>query len=106
LISKRSSNDDKRAAQANAIVKNLHGKTGHNIVMGDLNDTPCSTPLNLLVQSGLNIINENEYSYTYQNKKMLIDHILVSDSLKPGATFKSFDLGAISDHRAVIANLN
>jgi endonuclease/exonuclease/phosphatase family metal-dependent hydrolase len=36
---------------------------------------------------------------------MLIDHILVSDSLKPGATFKSFDLGAISDHRAVIAHL-
>jgi predicted extracellular nuclease len=105
LISKRSNNDNKRAAQADAIVKYLNSKTGHNIVMGDLNDTPSSTTLNLLVKSGLNIINKNEYSYTYQNKKQLIDHILISDSLKSGATFKSFDLGAISDHRAVIAGL-
>ena len=105
LISKRSSNDDKRAAQADAIVKYLDGKSGHNIVMGDLNDVPGSTPLNLLVHSGLNIINEDEYSYTYQNKNQLIDHILISDSLKSGATFKSFDLGAISDHRAVISTL-
>jgi predicted extracellular nuclease len=105
LISKRSSNDKKRAAQADAIVKYLNGKTGHNIIMGDLNDVPGSTPLNLLVQSGLNIINTDEYSYTYKNKKQLIDHILISDSLKSGATFKSFDLGAISDHRAVMADL-
>ena len=105
LISKRSSNDDKRAAQADSIVKYLNDKTGHLIVMGDLNDTPSSTTLNLLVKSGLNIINDKEYSYTYQNKKQLIDHILISDSLKLGATFKSFDLGAISDHRAVMAHL-
>lgn len=105
LISKLGSNDDKRAAQANAIVKYLNGKTGHNIVMGDLNDVPNSTTLNLLTDSGLNIINEGEYSYTYQNKKQLIDHILISNSLISGATFISFDLGSISDHRAVMATL-
>lgn len=106
LISKRSSNDDKRAAQANAIVKYLENRKGHNIVMGDLNDVPGSITLNQLTSSGLNIINSSEYSYVYQNKKQLIDHILVSDDLLPGATFVSFDLGPVSDHRAVKANIN
>jgi len=105
LISKRSSNDDKRAAQANAIVKYLENRTGHNIVMGDLNDVPGSITLDQLTSFGLNVINSNEYSYTYQNKKQLIDHILVSDDLLPGALFTSFDLGPVSDHRGVKANI-
>lgn len=106
LISKRSSNDKKRAAQANAITKYLANRNGHNIVMGDLNDVPGSVTLNQLTESGLNVINSSEYSYTYQNKRQLIDHILVSDSLLADATFESFSLGPISDHRAVKAIIN
>jgi predicted extracellular nuclease len=92
-----------RATQANAINKLIAGEQGHKIVMGDLNDTPDSTTLKELYKGGLNIINKDEYSYTYKGKKQLIDHILVSDSLKAGAKFESFDLGAISDHRGVKA---
>lgn len=108
LITKRSNNDnhDKRAAQADAIVKFMSDKQGHNIVMGYLNDAPGSTTLNTLVDSGLNIIDANEYSFTNDGSKQLLDHILVSDSLKEDATFKSFGLGAISEHRAVIAELD
>jgi len=103
LLSKRGDNDDKRTAQANAISKLLKSKTGHKIVMGDLNDVPTSTTLKELYSAGLNIIDENEYSYIYNNKKQLIDHILVSDSLTSDAKFTSFELGPISDHRGVMA---
>lgn len=108
LITKRANNDnhDKRAAQANAIVNYMGDKQGHNIVMGFLNDVPGSTTLNTFVDAGLNIIDANEYSFITDGKKQLLDHILVSDSLKEDATFTSFGLGAISDHRAVIAELD
>jgi len=103
LLSKRDDNDNKRAAQANAIHNLIDSKSGHKIVMGDLNDTPNSSTLKELYKTDLNIINKDEYSYIYQGHKQLIDHILVSDSLKVGAKFESFDLGAISDHRGVKA---
>jgi len=105
LISKRRNNDDKRAAQANAVARAVvnHGaKYRHRIVMGDLNDTPGSQTLNQLTDSGLiQVPNKRAYSYIYRNKRMLIDHILISPSLIKDARFSAFDISEFSDHRAV-----
>ncbi|MBO9489836.1 endonuclease/exonuclease/phosphatase family protein [Endozoicomonas sp. G2_1] len=106
LLSKRGNNDKKRAAQANAIATLIQSQTGHKIVIGDLNDVHSSNTLKELYKVGLNIIDKDEYSYIYNDEKQLIDHILVSDSLLNGATFSSFDLGPISDHRGVMATVD
>lgn len=109
LISKRSSNDDKRAAQANAIAKYVNSKKtnyDHLIVLGDLNDTPSSEPIKQILSAGLNLISDSaDYSYVYQGKKQLIDHILVSKSLSQNADFESFDMGPVSDHLGIFAKL-
>ncbi len=107
LTSKRSSNDKKRAAQANAIrtvyMKNV-SSYDHAVVMGDLNDDLMSEPLNQLISGGLKIISDTEdYSYVYKAKKQLIDHILVSEGLANEADFSDFSMGPISDHRGVMA---
>jgi len=105
LISKRSSNDNKRAAQANAVAQSAVSNASsydHVIVMGDLNDTLESDTLNQLVTVGLHSVSgADDYSYEYKGNKELIDHILVTDGLKVGAEFDTLDLGPVSDHRAV-----
>lgn len=109
LISKRSSNDKKRAAQANAIVQavNQHSPSyDHVIVMGDLNDVLGSDTLDQLTSSGLNAISDpNDFSYEHNGNQELIDHILVSSGLTSGADFSAFSMGPISDHRGVMAVL-
>ena len=94
LISKRGQNDKKRFAQADAIRKAMldqYGKYHHYVVLGDENDTPESdTVLRLqghwddetdLVQPADIEGDDADYSYVYQGKKGLIDHILVDADL-------------------------
>ena len=118
FISKRSSNDDKREAQADAIRKYLVSqthKTDSIIVFGDMNDTPDSKTLKIL-QGGQKKNNDQiklkqparvsepnaDWSYEHKGVKELIDHILVSDDLAKSRKFYTIDLGPISDHRAVV----
>jgi len=120
LLSKRnssSSKDRKRAAQANAILQIVNTKIGnydHLIVMGDLNDTPGSTTLKEL--RGQNAIpanpvllqtadvNDTDF-YSIKKYKSLIDHILISESLKQDCnTLQKIETGPISDHYAMLLN--
>ncbi|OMH26587.1 endonuclease/exonuclease/phosphatase family protein [Motiliproteus sp. MSK22-1] len=109
FISKHDKNDKKRSAQANAVARAVVKQArsyDHMIVMGDMNDTPNSVTLRQIRSAGLTLISgEDDYSYVYKGKKELIDHVLVSKSLAEGASFKSVDLGPISDHHAVVATL-
>jgi hypothetical protein len=89
------------------------------IVLGDLNDFPWSAPVQILAGKELeNLIErlpKNErYTYLYQGNAEVLDHILVSSSLKEKISF--FDIIHInaemlpamrlSDHDPVIAVLN
>ena len=110
LISKRrATNDEKRTAQARSIAKLLDNKKStytHMIVMGDLNDELGSTTLNTLLSTDLVAIsNDHNYSYVYNNRKQLIDHILVTRNLSNNSAFIDFNLGPISDHRGVMAKM-
>lgn len=116
LISKRASNDKKRYAQADAIRKAMldqYGKYHHYVVLGDLNDTPDSDPVLRvlghwddevdLVQPADTTGEDADFSYIYQGKKELIDHILVDQALGEGGVFYTQALpNFISDHRLVI----
>ncbi len=115
LISKRSTNDKKREAQAHAIRKVVVDQMpnfNHIVVMGDLNDLPGSSTLKRirglddtspdLAQSAVTTGTDRDFSYVFQGEHQLIDHILVSSSIATNADFRSVDLGPISDHRAVL----
>ncbi len=93
LISRRSSNDAKRHAQASVIrrqaIKAMN--RGENVIVsGDMNDTPGTPVLKLLrgfddiwgdmFQTANEIPKNDRYTYTYRNKKNLLDHILISPS--------------------------
>ena len=116
LLSKRSSNDDKRYAQADAIrnaVIDQYGQYNHFIVMGDMNDLPGSDVLQKLKgerDDKTNLLqpaSSSDYSYVYEGRKQLIDHILVSKDLAEGGTFWSVELPeAITDHRVVVFESN
>jgi len=117
LLSKKNNSiekDNKRAAQANAIskiVKDKISKYNHIIVMGDLNDTPGSQTLKELRNSNNNPdtftlfqtvdVNDSEL-FSIKKYKTLIDHILISKSLKQNCgQLKRIETGPLSDHYAV-----
>ncbi|MCZ6681286.1 MAG: peptidylprolyl isomerase [Candidatus Poribacteria bacterium] len=125
LISRRGTNDAKRLAQANVVrrqaVKAMIDEK-HVIVMGDMNDTP-GTPVikrlrgfddiwGDLIQTANAVEANNRYTYIYQDQKNLLDHVLISPSLrnefrnvKSGERCEIIDVGELSDHRAIIARL-
>jgi len=121
LISKRTAgNDDKRLGQADGIRLEILGRfstVDHIVIMGDLNDTPGSPPLNRIrglddsqpdfIQTGRVGGPDPSFSFTFQGVDQLIDHILLSPSLQSAfdaiATddqHVSIDTGPLSDHRA------
>ena len=91
-------NDRKRLAQAKAIRRIyealLSRNEKHVAVIGDLNDTPDSTPLQPLVAAGLKDVSElavyedDGHPGTYKNgtKSQKIDYILLSPALAQKAT--------------------
>jgi predicted extracellular nuclease len=88
---------DQRQAQSLTVqgfVNNLQGSNPNAkvVVLGDLNEFEFVSPVkDLTTNSGLNNLTEtlpeNErYSYIFQGNSQSLDHILVSNSLKDGAT--------------------
>jgi len=122
LLSKKNNSikkDKKRAAQANAIskiVKNKISKYDHIIVMGDLNDTPGSLTLKALRnldnnQNAATLVQTANLSdpdfYSIKKYNTLIDHILISNSLKQNCEqLKRIKTGPLSDHYAVTLHCN
>ena len=125
LISRRDSNDAKRLAQATVVrrqaVKGL--MTDKNvIVMGDMNDTPATPVVNRLrgfddiwgdfLQTANAADAEERYTYIHEGQRNLLDHILISPSLRnefrsveETGRCKIIDVGGLSDHRAILARL-
>ena len=125
LISRRGSNDLKRLAQATVVrrqaVKGM--LTDKNvIVMGDMNDTPATPVIKRLrgfddiwgdfLQTANAVKAEDRYTYTYKGQKNLLDHILISPSLRDefrnverGKRCEIIDVSELSDHRAILARL-
>ena len=125
LISRHKSNDAKRLAQATVVrrqaVKGLIA--GKNvIVMGGLNDTPATPVINRLrgfddiwddfLQTANAVEADNRYTYSHEDQKNLLDHILISPSLQgefrnveEGKQCEIIDVGGLSDHRAILARL-
>lgn len=108
LISKRGNNDAKRLAQATAIRSGIASMASqfpfhHEILMGDMNDTPGSPTLERLKNGVLlNTSTPNVCSYTYRNLCSLIDHILISPSLAGGTLYDVEMDDNFSDHRAIV----
>lgn len=125
LISRRNPRDAKRLAQATVVrrqaVKGLM-EDKNVIVMGDMNDTPGTPVINRLrgfddiwgdfLQTASGVEMDDRYTYIYEDQKNLLDHILISPSLRD--EFRSvekakrceiIDVGELSDHRAVLARL-
>ena len=125
LISRRDSNDAKRLAQATVVrrqaVKAMIADK-NVIVMGDMNDTP-ATPVikrlrgfddiwDNLLQTANAAEADNRYTYIYEGHKNLLDHILISPSLRDefrnveeGKQCEIIDVSGLSDHRAILARL-
>ena len=125
LISRRSSNDPKRLAQATVVrrqaVKAIMADK-NVIVMGDMNDTP-RTPVirrlrgfddiwENLLQTANAVEAADPYTYIYKGQKNLIDHILISPSLQDefrnveqSKRCEIIDVGELSDHHAILARL-
>lgn len=120
LLSKANpDNDVRRVAQADAVLSNFHAlmqrpNVAHGLVLGDLNDTPNSTPLVLLTSSGTlrNTLYANgraatssDCSFTFQGNCELIDHILKTNSLN-GGEFRVVNTNRqYTDHQAVLYRL-
>ena len=125
LISRRDSNDPKRLAQATVVrrqaVKELMAEK-NVIVMGDMNDTPATPVINRLrgfddiwgdfLQTANAVEAEERYTYIYEDQKNLLDHILISPSLRnefrnveKGKRCEIIDVSGLSDHRAILARL-
>lgn len=113
FLSKRSNNDTKRLAQADAVrqaIKAQFNNYDHFVVLGDINDLPNSPVLKRL--RGLDDQETNlvqpadiseDYSYIYDGRKQLIDHILVDAQLASGGKLETILLPeAITDHRMVV----
>ena len=123
LLSRRSNHDDQRAAQADAIRAAIlqtieQDSIDHFIVLGDFNDYRNSPVLKRI--RGLDDEkcphlkqfakdNEDIYSYTYNGRDQLIDHILIDDSLDSIFTVAKPVLSksgnSISDHRSVLLSV-
>ena len=125
LISRRGSNDPKRLAQANVVrrqaVKAMIADK-NVIVMGDMNDTPATPVINRLrgfddiwgdfLQTANVVEAEDRYTYIHEGQKNLLDHILISPSLRnefrnveKAKQCEIIDVSALSDHRAILARL-
>ena len=125
LISRRNQNDAKRLAQATVVrrqaVKAMMGEK-NVIVMGDINDTPGTPVINRLrgfddiwgdfLQTANAVETDNRYTYIHEGQKNLIDHILISPSLRnefrnveKGKRCEIIDVNGLSDHRAILARL-
>ena len=120
LLSKLNpANDERRAAQADAVLTNyyyLAEQPGvvHGLVMGDLNDTPGSVPLTVLTSTGTlkntlyaggRVATAVDCSYTFQGQCDLIDHILKTDSLGGGEFSVISTDRKYTDHQAVAYRL-
>ena len=125
LISRRSQNDAKRLAQATVVRRQavkamIDGK--NVIVMGDMNDTPGTPVINRLrgfddiwgdlLQTANAVEPSERYTYVYEGQKNLLDHVLISPSLRnefrnveAGKRCEIIDVGELSDHRAIVARL-
>ena len=125
LISRRSSNDPKRLAQATVVrrhaVKAMMAEK-NVIVMGDMNDTPTTPVINRVrgfddiwgdfLQTANAVEAADRYTYIYKDQKYLIDHILISPSLRDefrdvekAKQCEIIDVDELSDHRAILARL-
>jgi hypothetical protein len=63
------------------------------------------------IQTAITTGSNPAYSYIYDNRRQLLDHILLSPTLQSAFNasglnerYKTIDLGPISDHRAVMVN--
>jgi endonuclease/exonuclease/phosphatase family metal-dependent hydrolase len=127
FLSKRSSaNDARRHAQADAVRLAVLGRMGsvdHVVIMGDLNDTPGSDPLNRIqgfddnqpdfIQTARVGGSNPSFSFIFNNNPELIDHILLSPSLESAfqaipsnQRHKNVDIGPVSDHFPVIVKID
>ena len=125
LISRRNPRDAKRLAQATVVrrqaVKGLM-EDKNVIVMGDINDTPGTPVINRLrgfddiwgdfLQTANEVEMDDRYTYIYEGQKNLLDHILISPSLRDefrsveeGKRCEIIDVDELSDHRAILARL-
>ena len=125
LISRRGSNDPKRLAQATVLrrqaVKAMRADK-NVIVMGDINDTPATPVINRLrgfddiwgdfLQTANAVEASNRYTYIHEGQKNLLDHILISPSLRnefhnveKTKRCEIIDVSELSDHRAILARL-
>lgn len=125
LISRAGNNDAKRLAQVNvirrsAVTEMMAGR--HVVVMGDMNDTPGTAAIVRLrglediwepmFQTANEVPVDERFTYVYQGEENLLDHILISPSLRrdfkrvaAGQRCEIIDTGNISDHRAILARL-
>jgi endonuclease/exonuclease/phosphatase family metal-dependent hydrolase len=87
---------DVRRAQAEAVKTFVDALLANDpaanvVVLGDLNEFEFLSPLAILEQSLTNLVQtlpENErYSFIFDGSSQSLDHLLVSDSLVPGAKF-------------------
>ena len=125
LISRRNPRDAKRLAQATVVrrqaVKAMMADK-NVIVMGDINDTPGTPVINRLrgfddiwgdfLQTANAVEAADRYTYIHEGQKNLLDHILISPSLRDefrnvekGEQCEIIDVGELSDHRAILARL-
>ena len=125
LISRRNPSDAKRLAQATVVrrqaVKAMMADK-NVIVMGDMNDTPATPVINRLrgfddiwgdfLQTANAVEVEERYTYIHEDQKNLLDHILISPSLRTelrsveeGKQCEIINVGELSDHRAILARL-
>lgn len=125
LISRRNPRDAKRLAQATVVrrqaVKAMMADK-NVIVMGDMNDTPGTPVINRLrgfddiwgdfLQTANTVAAANRYTYIYKDQKNLLDHILISPSLRDefrnveaAKQCEIIDVDELSDHRAILARL-
>jgi len=125
LISRRNPRDAKRLAQATVVrrqaVKGLMADK-NVIIMGDMNDTPATPVIKRLrgfddiwgsfIQTANAVEAEERYTYIHEGQKNLLDHILISPSLRgefrnveAGKQCEIIDVGGLSDHRAILARL-
>ncbi len=125
LVSRLNPSDAKRLAQATVVrrqaVKAMMG--GKNvIVMGNMNDTPATPVINRIrgfddiwgdfLQTANAVEAEERYTYIHEDQKNLLDHILISPSLRnefrnveEDKRCEIIDVSGVSDHRAILARL-
>ena len=125
FVSRRESNDPKRLAQATVVrrqaVKELMADK-NVILMGSMNDTPATPVINRLrgfddiwgnfLQTANTVEAGNRYTHIHEGQKNLLDHILISSSLRDefrnveeGKQCEIIDVSGLSDHRAIQARL-